>query len=49
MLIRFLLIAGIFTVVDIIDYVKRKERKDMTIYIFFMAAAITAGVLYAIR
>ena len=49
MLIRFLLIAGIFTVVDIIDYAKRKERKDMTIYLVFMAIAVAAGVLYAIR
>ena len=49
MLIRFLLIAGIFTIADIFDYAKCKEYKDMTIYIVFMAAAITAGVFYAIR
>jgi len=49
MLVRFLLIAGLFTVVEVLAFKKKRQFKDMTIYIIFMAAIITAGVLYAIR
>ena len=48
-MIQFLLIAGLFTVNDIIDLAKRKEYKDMTCYIIFMAIVIAAGVFHAIR
>ena len=48
-MIRFFLIAGLFTVVDIIDIIKRKERAELAIYIIFMTTVIVMGVIYGIR
>ena len=47
-MIRFLLIAGIFVVADILEFKKSKEWKDMAVYIIFMAAVLVAGGRYAI-
>jgi len=45
---RFLLIAGIFAVVDFWEFKRSKLWREMWIYCVFMAIVIAAGVFYAI-